>query len=181
MPFDNLPVTSPRSLDLLAEIGGHLTRRDIAAARGNLWMWAHDPALLDGLRLDPEPGQYRRELIWRRDAMSAWLFLWAPGSATPVHDHHCLCCYGVLRGSLTETVFRADGAGGVIPAGRLVRDAGTTNALVPESPNIHAMVNESDSVAVTMHLYGFCPERHANSVRAVYSLASVPVAKVCGA
>ena len=104
--------------------------------------------------------------------MSAWLFLWAPQSETPIHDHHCLCCYGVVRGSLTETRYAMAPGGGAVAVGRLVRDAGTTNALVPESPNIHRMVNETETLAVTMHLYGFCPDRHINSVRETFQVAA---------
>ena len=57
MPTHDRRVSSAHSQALLARIGVQLTGRDVAAARGSLWMWAHEPELLAGLDLavDREP------------------------------------------------------------------------------------------------------------------------------
>jgi predicted metal-dependent enzyme (double-stranded beta helix superfamily) len=129
-----------------------------AALAGLLATGALDDARL---YLDPRPGHYSRNLIWR-DPANRFVVVgmsWGAGQGSPLHDHDGL--WGgeiVVSGTMSETRFRllereetsryrfsAD-------QGRL-SSRGSVGMLVPPL-EYHNFRNAGDSVARTVHVYG---------------------------
>ncbi|MCW5774767.1 MAG: cysteine dioxygenase family protein, partial [Rhodospirillaceae bacterium] len=127
----------------------------------------------------PDSG-YTRHLIFRDPSgrFGLWLFTWAPGAVTPIHDHHCLCLFGIYEGVLEERMFAAEAP----PQARLLRTAerqagyisgddaahAATHAAAPPRAAAHQIANLSGLVARSVHLYAFDPDRHADSLRHTY-------------
>lgn len=130
-----------------------------------------DPSLYGDIVVPREVGRYTRALVLSDWALSVWLMRWAPGSRTPIHDHHCACSYAIVSGALTEVTFRPCGGDRAAPAGRRLRTAGGRVHLQPSTPNIHQMINETDEDALSIHVYGFDPLDRANSIERVYTVA----------
>jgi len=127
-----------------------------------------DPHLLDRIVLKRDCRQYTRTLLFGGDQMSAWAILWPPGSQTSIHDHHCSCCFGVVRGSLKEIWFRAVGDQQVVVHAVADREPGYVAAMLPEGPNIHQMINNGGRHALSVHIYGFDHTIQASSIRQEY-------------
>jgi predicted metal-dependent enzyme (double-stranded beta helix superfamily) len=104
--------------------------------------------------------------------MSAWAIAWAPAASTSIHDHHCSCCFAVLRGSLREIWFDAVGDGEAVKTAEALRAPGYIACMLPSGPNIHQMTNAGQEEAISIHIYGFDHQRHATSVEREYRLAS---------
>lgn len=91
--------------------------------------------------------------------VSALLLTWAPGQATPVHDHAGLWCVEVvLRGTMTVTPFHRtgrerDGMFELVQGCSEQIPAGQGSYLAPPDEH-HVMQNQGDEVAVSLHLYG---------------------------
>ena len=143
----------------------------LAAARAGLRRMAATPGLLDARALPRTPGGYARHLVFGDGEISVWAMMWDVGARTPVHDHHCSCCYGVVSGALREVRFEAVGEGAAVIAGQEVRRAGSVACLLPSGPNLHQMVNDGAGEAVSLHVYGFDHRRRASSVRREYRVA----------
>lgn len=117
---------------------------------------------------------YARRLLHRDERLgySAVVMTWAPGQATPLHDHAGLWCVdGVIEGRVRvhryEMLGEREGLWRF--ATRDVVDAGTGEAgsLIPPFEH-HVIENpRSDRTAITLHVYGgdmsrcsvFLPER----------------------
>jgi predicted metal-dependent enzyme (double-stranded beta helix superfamily) len=125
----------------------------------------------------PETG-YRRFLLFKglHRPLSAWAFLWAPGAATPVHDHRCWCVAGVVSGRLTEERYAVlpDGSGRhggtAVPLARVRLDAGMVTSLEAGPRGVHRILNESGSPALTVHVYGFDPAEAFSSIDRSYRI-----------
>lgn len=106
----------------------------------------------------PDPARYQQYLLHRDPAnrFSIVSFVWAPGQATPVHDHRIWGMVGVLRGA----EFVEDFARG--PEGRLLRvgplrtvPAGAVEIFSPATGDIHRVANAfDDRVSISIHVYG---------------------------
>jgi predicted metal-dependent enzyme (double-stranded beta helix superfamily) len=107
---------------------------------------------------EPDPSRYRQYLLHRdpADRFSIVSFVWAPGQATPVHDHRIWGMVGVLRGAeLVEDFARG-------PQGRLLRvgplrtlPAGAVESFSPATGDIHRVANAfDDRVSISIHVYG---------------------------
>lgn len=90
------------------------------------------------------------------DRFSVVSFVWAPGQATPVHDHTVWGVIGILRGSEQETPFKITEAGAVRPAGPpVVHRPGQVACVGPKTGDLHEVRNASaHEVAISIHLYG---------------------------
>jgi predicted metal-dependent enzyme (double-stranded beta helix superfamily) len=128
-----------------------------AAVRAALAEAAADPMLLSPAQREGTAQTYCRHLLAAdlhgRYAIAA--LVWQPGQASPIHAHQTWCGYAVVDGTLSETVFdwcdtkqcasetrthpRASGAVSFVRAGR---------------GGIHRLGNMSDTVAVSLHIYG---------------------------
>jgi predicted metal-dependent enzyme (double-stranded beta helix superfamily) len=113
---------------------------------------------------------YSRNLVSDQFGASIWAIIWSPSAATPIHDHHCSCGFAVVRGSLRESRFCVASCGRVSPSESTIRRAGFVTSMVPSAPNIHQMVNDSSEEAISLHVYGYSPSRHASSVAREYDL-----------
>lgn len=128
--------------------------------------------LIDTIPLIREEGRYTRTLLYGDEQVSVWALLWPPGVHTSIHDHHCSCCFGVVRGVVTERWFRPlDGQKAVVSAVAR-REAGFVAAMLPTGPNIHQMINETDEDAMSIHVYGFDHRQHASSIDQEYELVA---------
>ncbi len=83
--------------------------------------------------------------------------VWESGQTTPIHDHVAWCVVGVYEGVERETRYRLEGSG---PDAYLVslgvRDvaAGETAGFPANGRDIHAVQNPTDSLAISIHVYG---------------------------
>jgi predicted metal-dependent enzyme (double-stranded beta helix superfamily) len=147
---------------------GTLSRDYLAAARSVLRELVATPDLLRALPLARKEGGYTRNLLAGDESVSVWAIVWAPGSATCIHDHHCSCCFGVVSGTVTETWYRAIDTQRAIATEQYDRDAGYVACMLPSGPNIHRMRNLGSQDAISIHIYGFDHEAHDSSIETQY-------------
>jgi 3-mercaptopropionate dioxygenase len=118
---------------------------------------AHDD-WLPGEFAKPDPSRYQQYLLHcdSRERFSVVSFVWAPGQATPIHDHRVWGLVGVLRGSELNESFVKDEAGHLVPQGAPVRlNAGVVAAVSPRIGDVHRVANaERDRVSISIHVYG---------------------------
>lgn len=150
-------------LETLPEFGG--------SPRAMLEHFTAHPGLICDLDLERRPGSYARNLLWGDAETSVWAMVWDRGARTAIHDHHCSCAFGIVSGSLTEIRFRALDGMRVAKTWEAVHRPGDIASLATTHPNIHQMVNDSGSVAISLHIYGFDHRVHASSVDREYLLA----------
>ncbi len=138
-----------------------------AGARKAVGALLGDADLLDGLA-PADPSAVSRTLAWcdPSNRFGIWVLWWPPGSATPIHNHHCSCAFGVYRGRIEEVLYRIDGGndGRVAEAERYIRVPGYVGGGSLESRVIHRMRNPGDELAASVHLYAYHPHQHANSI-----------------
>ncbi len=132
-----------------------------------------NPAAIQALGLTAEPGKYSRKLLYSENAISVWALVWSPGCRTSIHDHHCACCFGMVSGSLQEVRFRAIDDHRAIQTSANRREAGFVASMLPTGPNIHQMINDTEVDAISVHIYGFDPEVHANSIEREYTAVAL--------
>ena len=110
---------------------------------------------------------YTRHLVYADELgrYSIMLLVWHPGQHSPVHGHNTWCAYRVLQGSLTERhyTWHAD-RGSARLCGQVMRQRGDTATAPAGLGHIHRLGNESDRVAVSLHIYGVAREQIATHV-----------------
>jgi predicted metal-dependent enzyme (double-stranded beta helix superfamily) len=118
------------------------------------------PDFLPPEQREPDPEHYRTHLLAIAPSrkFSVVALIWLPGQVTPIHDHICWCCVGVLQGLEHEQRYtlRENGAGEqwLAPLAVDVLTAGHTCALVPPDENIHQVRNAGEDLAISIHVYG---------------------------
>lgn len=108
----------------------------------------------------PRADRYARRLLHRseRHGYTAIVMTWAPGQATPLHDHAGMWCVeGVLQGEIDVTrydlVEQRNGAYRFREEGTVKAGIGNAGALIPPF-EYHTIANRSPSEnAVTLHVY----------------------------
>lgn len=105
----------------------------------------------------PDPSRYRQYLLHRDPAgrFSVVSFVWAPGQATPIHDHTVWGLVGVLRGAeLSQSYVRRECS--LVPTGDVHRlGPGQVEAVSPTVGDIHRVANAfDDRVSISIHVYG---------------------------
>ncbi len=98
--------------------------------------------------------------------------VWAPGTVTPVHDHHCSCCFGLLRGSLRETWYRPISDTHAVATLDTVRQPGFVACMMPSGPNLHRITNDGPEAAVSIHVYGYDHRAQDSSIHRTYAIAA---------
>lgn len=105
-------------------------------------------------------GSYARRLVHedRQRRYTVVAMAWAPGQATPLHDHGGLWCVeGVVEGEVTVTNYHVwsveDGFSADPLSGPTTAIVGTAGRLIPPT-DYHVLANLSDQPAVTLHVYG---------------------------
>jgi predicted metal-dependent enzyme (double-stranded beta helix superfamily) len=163
---------------LCGEMAKSLTELCVAAGRGQnevvgerLRQLVAAGDIVDFERLRSVPHGYSRNLIAEQFGVSVWAIVWSRGAATPIHDHHCSCAFAIARGSLREARFGVAPCGALSTIQSLIRRPGFVATMVPSAPNIHQMVNDGAEEAISLHVYGYSPSRHASSVARVYEPA----------
>lgn len=144
----------------------------LRAARETLDNLRALPSLLSGVELSRTPRAYTRNLIFGGKELSAWALVWTPGSLTPIHDHHCSCCFAVLRGTIRESWYSSIDPGRAVKTAEHFRTKGYVAAMKPTGPNIHQMTNDGPEDAVTLHIYGYDHREHDTSILNEYDLAN---------
>jgi 3-mercaptopropionate dioxygenase len=107
-----------------------------------------------------KPGSYARRLLIR-DSMNGYtvvVMTWAPGQATPLHDHGGIWCVeGVIQGELNVTRYKVERKTGkryFFSKQQPIRaSVGSTGSLIPPD-EYHVLMNTADATAVTLHIYG---------------------------
>ncbi|MGO4329632.1 cysteine dioxygenase [Cupriavidus sp. 2TAF22] len=131
-------------------------------------------ALLPESLREGSPHGYVRHLV-HADPLarfSAMLIVWRPGQHSPVHGHQTWCAYRVLRGTLHERHYRWDAqARRARQCGEMPRTAGDTFSVPAGLRHIHALGNDSDEVAVSLHIYGVDQEHICSGVNLLVDAA----------
>lgn len=166
------PADAATLMAALARSAGGPPRAYLAAARTTLSKLLARADLLDRVVLDRRPGGFTRNLLFGQGRMSVWAIVWSPGATTPVHDHHCSCCFGVLGGRVRETWYRAISDTHAVAVGEAVRAPGHIACMMPSGPNLHRMTNDGPFEAVSLHVYGYDHEVHATSIERTYRVAA---------
>lgn len=144
----------------------------LAAARQTLLHLLSHPELLDPSRLVGRGEGLSRNLLFGTEAISVWAMVWAPGAVTPVHDHHCSCCFGLLRGSLRETWYRPISDMHAVATQDGVRQPGFVACMMPTGPNLHRIANDGPETAVSIHVYGYDHRAQDSSIHRTYEIAA---------
>lgn len=107
-------------------------------------------------RLDPflnerlQYGERRRYLLKREKTWELILILWGPGSQTKIHGHNESKCWTqIVKGALTEKVYQ-----GEMP--ELISEhilVSGENHFIEDSIGSHQIINKSDEIVVSLHLY----------------------------
>jgi predicted metal-dependent enzyme (double-stranded beta helix superfamily) len=130
------------------------------------------PGLLGALSLERNQAGFARNLLFGDDQMSVWAMVWDVGAGTSIHDHHCSCCFGVLSGSIREVRYDAVSETTAVMTGQASRGRGYVACMLPTGPNLHQMVNDGESEAISLHIYGFDHRLRASSVHREYTIAT---------
>src|SRR5262249_19217940 len=103
---------------------------------------------------------YARRLLHRNDALgyTAVVMTWAPGQATPLHDHAGIWCVeGVVEGQIHVTRYDLvdESAGGYRfePRGSVHASVGSAGCLIPPF-EYHILANAIEAPSITLHVYG---------------------------
>lgn len=155
----------------LGDITDELTQIYLASARDALVEIVSQPQRIEALELSRVPGEYTRNLLYGAGQMSVWAMVWAPGARTSIHDHHCSCCFSVVKGAIEERWFDPVDEARVRLSKVATREPGFVAAMLPSGPNIHQIVNASGEEAISVHVYGFDHRLCGSSVRHEYRLA----------
>lgn len=157
------PITAPRFVEFVASFSALLSRTRLEPEileEGRLilarlvarddWL-PHPYAKADPLR-------YRQYLLHLDPAerFSVVSFVWAPGQATPVHDHRTWGLIGVLRGAERSERFALSRFRGLEPVGvPELLEAGLVEAVSPAIGDVHRVSNPlSDQISISIHVYG---------------------------
>jgi predicted metal-dependent enzyme (double-stranded beta helix superfamily) len=165
----------PTETDLLARLSSAsrgTAPQYLAAAREALVRLLGRPGLLNESALKRVPGGLARNLLFGDGDISIWAMVWDKGARTPIHDHHCSCCFAVLSGVITERRFRRVGEERAAVVEQAMRAPGYVACMLPSGPNIHQMVNASEGEAISLHVYGYDHNAHASSIERIYRLAA---------
>ena len=172
MPQTTIPTDVEAMMASLARSAGRSPEAYLAAARATLVRILTQPDLLDPSRLVGRGPGLSRNLLFGTKAISVWAMVWAPGAVTPVHDHHCSCCFGLLRGRLRETWYRPISETHAVATQDVVREPGFVACMMPSGPNLHRIANDGPDAAVSIHVYGYDHRAQDSSIHRTYAVAA---------
>ena len=165
------PAEVPRSL---VEFSAGLNDAFFSLAQRTLRSMLGDADLLSHLPA-ADPGNFSRRLLFTDpvNRFGIWVLGWPPGSQTPVHNHHCSCAYGVYRGSIEEILYSVDVASGAaVESHRSVRHAGYVGGAPLGLDLVHEMLNGGSETALSIHIYAYRPDHHADSIDRCFTACS---------
>ncbi len=137
-----------------------LPRRDmVESVRQSLARLIVDGTWLPAWARVASPERYLQHVLYvapdRRFSVVA--LVWDPGQATPIHDHVTWCVVGVLEGQegqIRYHLVREASARFLVESGREIAPAGHCSSLVPPAENIHKVMNDGATRAISIHVYG---------------------------
>jgi predicted metal-dependent enzyme (double-stranded beta helix superfamily) len=123
----------------------------------------------------PPKGYGRHDIfVCPNQAFSILAAVWPPGILTPIHDHRSWCAFGVYEGTMREIRYAPVDAEAddccATPIETVECPAGAARFLPMDRPDIHAMHNPTDRVAISIHVYGEDSSALGPNVAKVYSL-----------
>lgn len=130
------------------------------------------PALPDRFR-EATAEHYVQHLVHAEDdgSFSIVVLVWLPGQCTPIHDHAAWCVTGVVEGEEDEQRYglrEEDQERPVlVTTERVINHEGEVAALAPPG-DIHRVSNSSNSLAMSIHIYGADISALGSSVRRIY-------------
>ncbi len=96
--------------------------------------------------------------------------VWQPGAVTRIHDHVTWCVFGVLEGAEHEDLYTPSEDGTHLrEAGINPNPTGDVSGFAPPG-DIHRVRNDTETTAVSLHIYGTDLSRIGSSVRRWYDL-----------
>ena len=170
------PLTDHRALAAdavrsLVELGDTPDDAFFSVAQRTLRSLLGDAGLLGPLA-PVAPGTFSRRLLYS-DPMSRfgiWVIDWPAGCRTPIHNHHCSCAYGVYLGTIEEITYAVEPAGDhAVESARHRRNAGDVGGSPLGSGLVHEMLNSSADPAVSIHIYAYRPDDHADSIERCFT------------
>ncbi|MEV6154808.1 cysteine dioxygenase family protein [Nonomuraea sp. NPDC052129] len=114
------------------------------------------------------PDTYVSQALYACDDFSIVSVVWRPGQYTVIHDHVSWCAFGVISGIEHETLYR-DMGDHLLEIGQAANLPGEASGFAPPG-DIHKVINVSDEIGVSVHVYGADVSRLGSSVRRVYDL-----------
>jgi predicted metal-dependent enzyme (double-stranded beta helix superfamily) len=132
-----------------------------AALRRNL----PTPDVLTPEQRDGDPDSYASHTLYVEPdgSFSIIAVVWRPGQITRIHDHLTWCVFGVIQGIEHEELFDAD----LNPLGESDNHRGDVSGFAPPG-DIHRVHNNTDTTAISIHIYGTDVTRVGSSVRRFY-------------
>jgi len=115
-----------------------------------------------------DPDRVTSRILHAEKLFSVVALVWRSGQQTTVHDHLAWCVVTVLCGTEQETVYR-DHGDHLTPVARSVNPTGSVTAVTPPG-DIHRVRNETDSTAISLHVYGTDLGLTGSSIRRTYDL-----------
>ena len=111
------------------------------------------------------PDGYRSHTLYVEPdgSFSIIALVWRPGQLTRIHDHMTWCTFGVIQGVEHEDLFDAE----LNLIGHSDNHVGDVSGFAPPG-DIHRVHNTSDTVAISIHIYGTDVTRIGSSVRRYY-------------
>jgi len=129
----------------------------------------------------PDPQRYCQYLLHcdSRERFSIVSFVWAPGQATPIHNHRTWGLIGMLRGSEACEKWIRSPDGALVPDGPAFRlEPGNVDSVSPRTGDIHRVRNAlADRPSVSIHVYG---ANIGRVMRSTYALDGTRQAFVSG-
>jgi cysteine dioxygenase len=97
---------------------------------------------------------YRRNRIFRNDALDVLLLCWRPSQRTPIHDHTgSTCGVYVVQGEATEIGFNPSGVGLLVPTGSKQLRAGDITVSVDSDAHLVGNFAAPAQDLITLHCY----------------------------
>jgi predicted metal-dependent enzyme (double-stranded beta helix superfamily) len=160
-----LPAADTRELERLSNLPTELALQEAAQFLAHL---VRDPAFLDAYVL-PLLQEARTTEDWsvayrcdgQDGSYSLQVFVWPPETRTHIHDHTSWGAYCCAVGTVLEERYERLDDGSQLNHARLTkvwqlswsREDGVSTVL-PYDEGIHRVGNPSDSLAISVHLYG---------------------------
>lgn len=175
--------TTPQLQDLISAIRA-VTRRghppaDTAEAVGERLTryLTRRPTLPERYRQADEE-HYLQHLIHAEpdDSFSIVALVWLPGQHTPIHDHLAWCVTGVAEGQESEQRYQLhhhDTAPHLTPTEHVTNHPGDISALAPPG-DIHRVTNSSNTLTISLHVYGANIAASGSSIRRIYDHPLTP-------
>ena len=101
-----------------------------------------------------DPRTYKRNRIFRNDALDILLLCWRSKQRTPIHDHAgSICGVYVLRGEATEIAFKPSGIGVLIPSESKSLHAGDITVSIDSDAHLVGNFAAPAQDLITLHCY----------------------------